>query len=163
MGNPASYMRLTDNVVIDVQSPQNGATYNVQTLPLCFAVQTNNNGQLPTCYILNSQSPIDVPVWVTSKEIMTGYYGYGDGSVMHTFTYPRYSALGNTVLKNLPNGKYNLTVERYYGDISNPQRINSTMVSFTIDTTKSQSTPLFSPPPAPYPKTNAAFHRNNKS
>jgi hypothetical protein len=152
MGNPASYMQLTDNVVIDVQSPQDGATYNVQTMPLYFTVQTNNNGQLPTCYFLNNQSPIDVPVWVTSKEIMTGLYGYGDGSVNHTFTYPRYTALGNTVLKNLPNGKYNLTVERYHSDISNPQRINSTSVSFTIDTTKSQSTPVFSPPPAPYPK-----------
>jgi len=150
VGNPAGYSQLYDNIVINVQSPQNGATYNVQTVPLYFTFKTNNNGQLPTCYVLNNQTPIDVPVWITSKETGTSSMVYGNQT--YTYTYTRYIALGNTVLRNLPNGKYNLTVERYYGDISKPQRVNSTSVSFTIDTTKSQATPVFSPPPAPYPK-----------
>ncbi len=150
MGNPAAYNQLYDNVVINVQSPLNGATYNVQSIPLYFTVQTNNYGQLPTCYILNSQAAIDVPVWITSQGTATGWYDYGSGN--RTYNYSRYTALGNIVLKNLANGKYNLTVERYYGDISKPQVINSTSVSFTIDTSASKSTPVFSPPPAPYPK-----------
>ncbi len=150
MGNPASYNQLYDNVVINVQSPLNGATYNVQSMPLFFTVQTNINGQLPTCYILNEQTPIDVPVWITSTETISSWYG--DGYHNYAYNYPRYTALGNTVLRNLPNGKYNLIVERYYGDISKPQLINSTSVSFTIDTSVSKSTPVFSPPPAPYPK-----------
>jgi hypothetical protein len=148
MGNPAGYSQLYESVVFNVQSPQNGATYNMQTIPLYFTFKTNINGQLPTCYILNNQTPIDVPVWITSKETSSIVYG----NQSHTYTYTRYIALGNTVLKNLPNGKYNLTVERYYGAISNPQKINSTTVSFTIDTTKTQSTAVFTPPPAPYPK-----------
>jgi hypothetical protein len=153
--NPASYYQLYDNVIINVQSPQNGSTYNVTSLPMYFTVESNNIEQSPNRYILNSQTPVNVNTWVVSQLTLTGWYSYGDNSKNYSSNYARYTAQGNAVLNNLSNGKYNLIIERYYTDVSKPEGIkiiNSTTISFTIDTTSKNATPVFSVPPEPYPK-----------
>ena len=162
--NPASYMQLIDNDVITVLSPQDGATYNTTTLPLYFTIETNNQYQPPTRYILNSQSPVNVSTFIVSKTSIIGSYSYGGSSNNNSFSYPRYLAQGTAVLNNLSNGKYNLTVERYRG-AANPQGIeiiNSTKVSFTIDTSNQNATSVLLPPQAPYPILTLYSSQNNK-
>jgi hypothetical protein len=135
IANPSSYVRLFDNVVIIVQSPQN-TTYTERTLPLNFTVETNNEEQGKTRYILNKENPVDVATPVVSKRMETGWYGDGSAERNYTFTYPRYTAQGSAVLQGLSHGTYNLTIQRYFPDAMKPEGvtiINATTVSFTVD------------------------------
>ena len=140
LANPSSYVRLFDNVVITVQSPQS-KTYTETTIPLNFTVETNNEEQGKTRYILNNEKPVDVETSVVSSRTETGWYG--DGYSNHSFTYPRYTAQGSSVLNDLSDGVYNLTVQRYFTDYMKPESVrivNSTTVIFSI------SAQLFSMP-----------------
>jgi hypothetical protein len=133
LANPSSYVRLFDNVVISVQSPQN-RTYVERNISLNFTVETNNEEQLKTRYILNNGKPVDVATPVVSTRTETGWYR--DGYFNYTFTYPRYTAQGSAVLDGLSNGKYNLTIQRYFPDSMKPEVvtiINATTVSFIVD------------------------------
>jgi hypothetical protein len=134
LANPSSYVRLFDNVVIRVQSPQN-RTYAERNIPLNFTVETNNEEQGKTLYVLNKEKPVDVATPVVSTRTETGWYR--DGYFNYTFIYPRYTAQGSVVLKDLLDGAYNLTVQRYFPDSMKPEGvtiINATTVSFTVDT-----------------------------
>ncbi len=140
IANPSSYVRLFDNVVITVQSPQS-KTYTETNIPLTFTVETNNEEQAKTRYILNNEKPVDVETPVTSSRTETGWYG--DGYSNYSFSYPRYTASGSAVLNHLSDGVYNLTVQRYFADYMKPESvriINSTTVIFSI------SAQLFSMP-----------------
>lgn len=136
--NPASMAQLFDNVVITVQSPQN-ITYTERTLPLNFTVETNNENQLKTRYILNNEKPVNVQTPVVSMRLETSWYMV-EGGNNETFRFTRYTAQGNAFLSNLTDGTYYLMVQRYYGDSTKPEGatiINATTVSFTINTTAS--------------------------
>ncbi len=140
VANPSSYVKLFDNIVITVQSPQS-KTYAETTIPLNFTVETNNEEQGNTRYILNNQEPIDVETPVISSRTETGRYG--DGYSNNTFTYPRYTARGSAVLNDLSDGVYNLTIQRYFADYMKPDSVrivNSTTVIFSV------SAQLFSMP-----------------
>lgn len=146
--NPASYMQLFDNAVITIQSPQNGSSYKNATVPLEFTVRTNNEIQPKTCYFLNDQRFSDVKTPVVSNDRVKGYYGYQDGKES-TFYYIRYNAEGKTVLTDLKEGIYNLTVARYWVDSHNPPLnmhiINTTTIFFTIGTTIPTPQPTATP------------------
>lgn len=135
LANPSSYVKGPfDNLVITVQSPQN-KTYFERTLPLNFTVETNNEEQLKTRYILNKGKPVDVATPVVSTRTETGWYGDGSAERNYTFNYPRYTAQGSAVLLNLSDGTYNLTIQRYVPDSMEPEGvriINATTVSFTV-------------------------------
>jgi len=140
LANPSSYVRLFDNVVITVQSPQS-KTYTETTIPLNFTVETNNEEQGKTRYILNNEKPVDVETPVVSSRTETGWYG--DGYSNYSFTYPRYTAQGSSVLNDLSDGVYNLTIQRYFADYMKPESVrivNSTTVIFSV------SAQLFSMP-----------------
>ncbi len=144
LANPSSYVRLFDNVVIRVQSPQN-RTYVERNIPLNFTVETNNEEQLKTRYILNKGKPVDVATPVVSTRTETGWYGDGSAERNYTFNYPRYTAQGSAALLNLSDGTYNLTIQRYFPDSMEPEGvriINATTVSFTVGV---------SPPVAQFP------------
>ncbi len=138
LANPSSYVKLFDNVVITVQSPLS-KTYTETTIPLNFTVETNNEEQGKTRYILNNEKPVDVETPVISSR--TGRYG--DGYSNYSFSYPRYTAQGSAVLNDLSDGVYNLTIQRYFIDYMKPENVrivNSTTVIFSI------SAQLFSMP-----------------
>ncbi len=132
LANPSSYVKLFDNVVITVQSPQ-GKTYTETTIPLNFTVETNNEEQGNTRYILNDEKPVDVGTPVVSSRTEIGWYG--DGYSNNSFSYPRYTASGSAVLNDLSDGVYNLTIQRYFADYMQPEGVrivNSTTVIFSV-------------------------------
>jgi hypothetical protein len=134
LANPSSYVKLFDNVVIRVQSPQN-RTYAERNIPLNFTVETNNEEQLKTRYILSNRNPVEVATPVVSTRTETGWYGDGSAERNCTFNYPRYTAEGSAALLNLSDGTYNLTIQRYFPDSMEPEGvriINATTVSFTV-------------------------------
>ncbi len=147
VANPISTAPTNDNAVITIQSPQNGATYNVTSLPLYFTVQNNEQNFLVR-YILNSQSPVTVPIWVINQTTMEGRFT----DINYTYSYPRFTAVSNTVLGNISNGEYKVTVENYYDVSAGKQVTSSTSITFTIDTAAQSSDPIFELPLAPYPK-----------
>ncbi len=99
-------------------------------------------------YILNSQRPITIPAWTINQTSLKGYFP----TYNYTYFYPRFSAVSNTVLLNLSNGDYNLTIENFYDVSTGIQVTNSTSITFTIDTAYQNATPVFQPSPEPYPK-----------
>ena len=145
------------NVVINVQSPQNGTSYNIRTLPLNFTVESNQEDQTSTRYILNSEKPVDVATTVVSSRIATMQVWNGWSSEPNqTKRYVLYTAEGNTGLDNLADGTYNLTIQRYFTYSITPQEItiyNATTVTFTIDTT-SPSIQIIQPENKTYNTTN---------
>lgn len=143
LANPSSYVRLFDNVVIRVQSPQN-RTYTERNIPLNFTVETNNEEQLKTRYILNKEKPVDVATPVISTRTETGWYGDGSAERNYTFNYPRYTAQGTAILGDLSNGTYNLTIQRYFFDSVKPEGvtvINATSVIFAVGIPLPEITP----------------------
>jgi hypothetical protein len=141
---------------IEIQSPQNDPTYKDTTLPLYFTVETNNEYQYLTRYILNGQNPVAVHTGVIYRTTRAGQYGMegANGAIIYyDFNYSRYVAQGKALLSDLSNGEYTLTVERYTEDPSAPQGIdiiNSTSVNFTVNTASENAiSPFF--PVAPYP------------
>jgi hypothetical protein len=136
-----------DNAVITIQSPHNGATYNVPSLPLYFTVENNARGFLVR-YILNNQPPVRIPVWTINQTSLKGIFP----EYNYTYYYPRYIAVSNIVLPDLSNGNYNLTIENYYIVSTGVQVTNSTSITFTIDSSRQNGMMVFQPPPEPYPK-----------
>jgi hypothetical protein len=136
-----------DNAVITIQSPQDGATYNVTSLPLYFTVQ-NNYQSFSVRYILNSQRPVTIPAWTINQTSLKGYFS----DYNYTYYYPRYTAVSNTVLPNLTNGNYNLTIENFYDVSTGVQVTNSTSIIFTIDSSHQNGTVVFQLPAEHYPK-----------
>jgi len=139
---------IDDNPVISIQSPQNGSTYNVTSLPLYFTVQSSNDDFFSVRYILNSQRPVTIPAWTINQTSLKGYFP----TYNYTYFYPRYTAVSNTVLRDLSNGDYNLTIENFYDVSTGVQITNSTSITFTIDTACQNATPVFQTPSEPYPK-----------
>ena len=136
--------RTYDNLVITVQSPQN-KTYIERTIPINFTVETNNEEQGNTCYILNDEKPVNVGTRVVSTRTETGWYLEGSVDRNYTFTYSRYTAQGNAILENLADGTYNLTIQRFFPDELKPEGlivITTTTISFTVDASAPQSTPF---------------------
>lgn len=136
-----------DNAVITIQSPDNGATYNVTSLPLYFTVENNARGFLVR-YILNNQPPVAIPIWTINQTSLKGFFP----EYNYTYYYPRYTAVSNTVMPNLTDGNYNLTIENYYNVATGEQVTNSTSITFTIDSSRQNGMMVFQPPPEPYPK-----------
>ena len=136
-----------DKAVITIQSPQNGATYNVTSLPLYFTVQSNDDF-FSIRYILNSQSPITIPAWTINQTSLKGNFQ----TYNYTYFYPRFTAESNTVLPDLSNGDYNLTVENFYDVSTGVQVTNSTSITFTICTAYQNATGVFQPSIEPYPQ-----------
>lgn len=127
------------NAVINVQSPQNGIAYNRRTISLNFTVESNQEDQLSTRYFLNSEKPVDVDTPVVSSRIATMQVWDGWSSEPNqTKRYVVYTAEGNTILANLADGAYNLTIQRYftYPVTQEVAIYNATTVTFIIDTTK---------------------------
>ena len=89
-----------DNAVITIQSPHNGATYNVTSLPLYFTVENNARGFLVR-YILNNQPPVTIPIWTINQTSLKGFFP----EYNYTYYYPRYTAVSNTVMPNLNRRK----------------------------------------------------------
>lgn len=135
-----------DNAFITIQSPLNGSTYNVTSLPLYFTVQSNDDF-FSVRYILNSQRPITIPAWTINQTSLKGYFP----TYNYTYFYPRFTAVGNTVLRNLSNGDYNLTIENFYDIAIGNQVTNYTSITFTLDTASQNTTDVFQPSPQPYP------------
>lgn len=136
-----------DNSVITIQSPQNGATYNVTSLPLYFMVQSNYSF-FSVRYILNNYHPVTIPAWVINQTSLKGYFpGYD-----YTYFYPRFTAVSNTVLRDLSNGVYKLTIESFYHISTGVQIANSTSITFTVDTAYRNATAVFHPISEPYPE-----------
>jgi len=120
--NPLSWIMLFDSVVITIQSPQN-KTYNVNTLPLNFTVETNNFEHPPVTYILNKEEPVKVE---------TTEVGSRTETTPDEVRYIRWTVKGSTVLSNLTDGSYFLLLQRY-GNPAEPLVFAN--VSFTVDTT----------------------------
>ncbi len=113
-GNPASFAKLYDKVVVTVLSPTI-KTYNTNTIPLSFTVETNNEVETPATYVLNNQTPVTVATRVVSSRIETGYRSGGPGSGYNeSFHFARYTLQGDTVLSDLADGTYTLTVQWQY-------------------------------------------------
>ncbi len=136
-----------DDAVITIQSPQDGATYNVTSLPLYFTVQ-NNYEYFSVRYILNNQCPVTIPAWTINQTSLKGFFPTDN----YTYYYPIYQAVSNTALPDLTNGNYNLTIENFYNISTGVQVTNSTSITFTIDTSRQNATMVFQLPPEPYPK-----------
>lgn len=136
-----------DDAVITIQSPQDGATYNVTSLPLYFTFQ-NNYESFSVRYFLNNQRPVIIPAWTINQTSLKGYFS----DYNYTYDYPRYTAVSSTVLDNLPDGTYNLTVENYYDASTGVQVTNSTSITFTIDSSHQNGMTVFQLPHEPYPK-----------
>jgi hypothetical protein len=116
-------------------------------LPLYFTVQTNDDF-FSVRYILNNQRPVTIPAWTVNQTSLKGYFP----TYNYTYYYPRLTAVSNTVLFDLANGDYNLTIENCYDVSTRVQVTNSTSITFTIDTSFQNATPVFKPSPEPYPK-----------
>jgi hypothetical protein len=116
-------------------------------LPLYFTVQ-NNDDFFSVRYILNSQRPITIPAWTINQTSLKGYFT----TYNYTYFYPRFTAVSNTVLPDLSNGDYNLTIENFYDVSTGGQITNSTSITFTIDTACQNATAVFQASPEPYPK-----------
>lgn len=136
-----------DNAVITIQSPQDGAIYNVTSVPLCFTVQ-NNYDIFFVRYILNNSKSVTIPRWIINQTALKGYFS----TYNYTYFYPRFTAESNMVLPDLTNGNYNLTIENFYYASTGIQVTNSTSINFTVDTACKNATTIFQPQKEPYPK-----------
>ncbi|UCC58365.1 MAG: hypothetical protein JSW14_00060 [Candidatus Bathyarchaeum sp.] len=128
--NPTGMAMLFWRDIIVVQSPQN-KTYNVETLPLNFTVESLDENQLPTRYTLNKKK-VDVWTPVVSKIINTASDWIIGTSQNDKYKLATFIVQYNSILSNLADGTYKLTVKRYS---ANPIKVvSSATVHFTIDT-----------------------------
>jgi hypothetical protein len=125
---------------IYIESPQN-LTYNEGTISINFTVESYNQEPFPTVYMLNGEEPVRLSTGLISNRTVDVQVWDGwSSSPNQTVSMVIYTLSGNAVLKNLADGSYNLTIQRFLSD--EKTLVNSTKVSFTVDSKPFATAPL---------------------